>query len=405
MADDLGYGDLSCYGNKTINTPVLDQMASEGMKFTSFYSNGPVCTPTRAALLTGNYQQRAGLEGVIYAAMDKRDEGGLLDEEITMGEIFQDNGYKTGIFGKWHLGCDIKHNPTRHGFDEFYGFVSGNVDYISHRDGIGLYDWWHDTDSINEEGYVTDIITEHALQFIQKNRDKPFLLYLPHQAPHFPFQGRNDKADRLPGQEWHVWGSVPDKEEAYKEMIEIMDENIGKVFNKLKELSLDDQTIIFFCSDNGALKLGSNGKLNRFKGSLWEGGIRVPAIAWYPKKIRPGIVSESILASMDVLPTMLSVAGIKTDIEFDGIDFSEVLFGNNEMPDRWLFWRYRDQLAVRKGKWKYLKVMDEEYLFDLKNDISEKKNVKDEFPDFFNSFRVALDEWEAEMSKYKQLTK
>ena len=404
MADDLGYGDISCYGNKMINTPVLDKMASEGIKFTNYYSNGAVCTPTRAALLTGNYQQRAGLEGVIYAAMDKRHEGGLSQEEITMGEIFQKNGYKTGIFGKWHLGYDIKYNPVFHGFDEFYGYVSGNGDYISHRDGVGLHDWWHNTDTIHEEGYVTDLITDRALAFMEKNKNRPFLLYLPHEAPHYPFQGRNDKADRLPGQTFPHMGSRPDRENAYKEMIEVMDENIGRVFKKLKELQLDDNTFIFFCSDNGALEVGSNGELKGYKTSLWEGGIRVPAIAWHPQKISPGIVSESVLASMDVLPTLLSLAGIETDLQFDGVDFSKALFNKGEMPERPLFWRYRNQWAVRKGDWKYFKIRNEEYLFNLKDDISETTDVKNDFSEIFQSLRQDLHNWEIEMNNYQQKT-
>ncbi len=404
MADDLGYGDISCYGNKIINTPVLDKMADEGVKFTNYYSNGAVCTPTRAALLTGNYQQRAGLEGVIYAAMDKRDEGGLSKKEITMGEIFQENGYKTGIFGKWHLGYDVKYSPVHHGFDKFYGYVSGNVDYISHRDGIGLYDWWQNTDTIYEEGYVTDLITDRALDFMERNKNEPFLLYIPHEAPHYPFQGRNDKADRLPGQTFPHMGSRPDREVAYKEMIEAMDENIGRVFEKLKELQLDDNTFVFFCSDNGALEVGSNGKLKGYKTSLWEGGIRVPAIAWYPEKIKVGTISESNTISMDILPTLLSISGIKTEHKFDGENFSGVLFNNEKIPERPLFWRYRNQWAVKKGDWKYLKIKNEEYLFNLKDDISESTDVKDEFPKILNSLKMQLNDWETEMNNYQQQT-
>jgi len=403
MADDLGYGDISCFGSDYIETPVLDKMASEGMRFTDYHSNGAVCSPTRAALMTGNYQQRAGLEGVIYAALEKR-MFGISAEQKTMAEYFKDAGYTTGAYGKWHLGYKPEFNPTRHGFDEFYGYVSGNVDYISHRDGVGLYDWWENADTSYEKGYVTDLITEHALRFIEKNRNKPFLLYLPHEAPHYPYQGRNDKADRLPGQKFPAQGSRPDKKQAYKEMVEIMDENVGRVFQKLKELGLDKNTFVFFCSDNGAVKTGSNGALNGFKGSLWEGGHRLPAIAWYPGKIRAGTQNESTVLSMDVLPTLLSVAGIPLQDKLDGVDFSGVMFRQNELTERPVFWRYRNQWAVRKGDWKYLKIKDNEFLFNLKNDLGEQKNLIKSDAEKANELKALLEQWDNEMNQYKQQT-
>jgi len=404
MADDLGYGDIGCFGNTDIKTPFLDRMASEGLKFTNYYSNGAVSTPTRISLMTGNYQQRAGLEGVIYAQMNKRNEGGISGEDVTIAEIFKENGYSTGIFGKWHLGHKPEHNPIKHGFNEFYGYVSGNVDYISHRDGIGIYDWWHNADSVYEEGYVTDLITARALAFMQQNKDRPFFLYLPHEAVHAPYQGRNDKADRLPGNKWDPFGSRVDKKEAYKEMIEIMDENIGKIFKKVKELDLMNNTLIFFCSDNGALELGNNGGLKGYKTSLWEGGIRVPAIAWKPGEIAPGTISESQLISMDIAPTLLSLAGIKTDVKFDGEDFSKVLLKNKVMHERPLFWRYRNQWAVRKGDWKYLRIKDEEFLFNLKDDKNERINLLSKNPPKVEELKGLLADWENEMGKYKQLT-
>lgn len=405
MSDDLGYGDISSYGSDIIHTPVLDKMAEEGLKFTDFYSNGPVCTPTRAALMTGNYQQRAGLEGVIYVGVDQREIGGIPGEEITIAELFKQDGYATGIFGKWHLGYKPEYNPTNYGFDEFYGFISGNVDYISHRDGANIYDWWHNTDTIHEEGYLTDLITDRALEFMVSNNDKPFFLYMSHAAPHFPFQGRNDKADRLPGVDFPSWGSRPDKEKAYKEMVEIMDENIGRIFMKLKKLGLDKNTFVFFCSDNGALDLGSNGALNGFKTSLWEGGIRVPAIAWYPGKIKPGTGSDCPLLTMDVMPTLLSIAEIKTDLEFDGLDFSDVLFSQKELEKRPLFWRYRNQWVVRKGNLKYLRNREYEYLFDLQSDISETTNLIEVFPDKVERLKLYLSDWEKEMENYQQITR
>ncbi len=403
MADDMGYGDIGCYGSKSIKTPVLDKMAADGIKFTDYHSNGAVCTPTRASLLTGNYQQRVGLEGVINAQMDKRIYG-IADSEVTMAEIFQKSGYQTGIFGKWHLGYQPEFNPTHHGFNEFYGYVSGNVDYISHRDGIGIYDWWHNTDTCYDEGYVTDLITNQALKFIESNKNKPFLLYLPHEAPHFPYQGRNDKADRLPGLNFEMLGSRSDKKQAYKEMVEIMDENIGRVLEKLKELNLDKNTFVFFCSDNGATSMGNNGALNGFKSSLWEGGHRVPAIAWYPGKIKPGKIADDPVISMDVLPTLLNVAGISNKVRFDGEDFSKLLFSEKEMKKRPLFWRFQNQWVVRMENWKYLKIKEKEYLFDLAKDLGETTNLKDENPVMIKKFKTLLKDWEKEMGNYAQQT-
>jgi arylsulfatase A-like enzyme len=403
MADDLGYGDIRCYGSDYIQTPVLDKMASEGIKFTDFHSNGAVCTPTRAALMTGNYQQRAGLEGVIYAQMDRRMYG-ISQSEKTIAEYFKEAGYSTGAFGKWHLGYKPEFNPVFHGFDQFYGYVSGNVDYISHRDGIGLYDWWLNADTCYEEGYVTDLITNHALEFIEENKDNPFFLYLPHEAPHFPYQGRNDQADRLPGEEFPALGSRPDKKQAYKEMVEIMDENIGRVFNKLQELELEDNTLVLFCSDNGATNIGSNGELNGFKTSLWEGGHRVPAIVWYPAKIDAGASSDATILSMDILPTFLSFIGESPAENLDGIDFSELMFNGKELEERPVFWRYRDQYVVREGDWKYLRIEDDEYLFDLKNDISETVNLKNHYPEKTEYLKLHLNNWEMEMKKHKQQT-
>lgn len=403
MADDLGYGDISCFGSEFIQTPALDKMASEGIKFTDYHSNGAVCTPTRAALMTGNYQQRAGLEGVIYAALEKR-QYGISANEKTIAEYFNEAGYSTGAFGKWHLGYKPGFNPCLHGFDTFYGYVSGNVDYISHRDGIGLFDWWQNTDTCYDEGYVTDLITDHALNFIETQSKKPFFLYLPHESPHYPYQGRNDKADRLEGVKFAAHGSRPDKKQAYKEMVEIMDENVGRVMQKLKDLNLDENTMVIFCSDNGALKLGDNGGLRGFKGSLWEGGHRVPAMVWYPQKIGSGTISNATVLSMDWLPTLLSVAGIENQDKFDGQNISGVLFNNDEPIERPVFWRYRNQLVARKGNWKYIKAAENEYLFNLKNDLAEKNNLIGTNDKKTTELKLLLQTWEAEMNTYKQQT-
>jgi arylsulfatase A len=403
MADDLGYGDIACYGSEYIKTPAIDLLASEGMKFTDYHSNGPVCTPTRAALMTGKYQQKVGLEGVIYVKGESR-KTGLDVSELTIANLFREAGYSTGIMGKWHLGYKKEYNPFNHGYDEFYGYVSGNIDYHSHYDNAGIYDWWHNLDTIVEEGYSTDLITEHSIDFIRNNRDKHFFLYIPHEAPHVPFQGRKDSAYRIPGRTFSYLGPVEDQQAAYKEMVEVMDEGIGQIMQTLRELNLDQNTIVFFCSDNGA-RFGSNGELRGDKGSVWEGGHRVPAIAWYPDFIEAGSTTDEVVISMDLVPTLLTMAGIETSASFDGIDFSSVMLRQSPLKERPLFWRYHGQLAVRKGNWKYLSINNEEYLFNLQADLAEENNQIDQNTEITKEMKTLLTNWENEMEAYKQKTK
>lgn len=375
MADDLGYGDLGCYGNKNINTPNIDALAKAGLKFTDFHSNGPVCTPTRAALLTGRYQQRCGLEAVIYARGETR-QTGLAPQQLTFAEVLKPAGYTTAIFGKWHLGYRVQFNPAKQGFDEFYGYVSGNVDYHSHIDGAGYDDWWHNTQKIRETGYVTDLITDHAVDFIEKNKDRPFCLYIPHEAPHFPYQGRNDRPDRTAGNPRPLLGSRNDRAAAYKEMVEAMDDGIGRVLNTIKRLGLQNKTFVFFCSDNGATRPGSNGPLRGKKGGLWEGGHRVPAICCWPGHIKPATVTHETAMTMDLFPTMAALTGAKIppELKLDGLDLSPVLLRRKKLPSRTLFWQYNAQMAVRKGRWKLLTVKEHQGLYNLEKDITEQNN-------------------------------
>jgi len=276
------------------------------------------------------------------------------------------------------------------------------VDYHSHVDGAGYRDWWHNREQVVEEGYTTDLITQHAVEFIKKHQDEPFCLYVAHEAPHFPFQGRHDPPDRLPGGKFPAHGSRKDSKNAYKEMIMALDESVGQVISIVKELGIEKDTFIFFCSDNGAiLKVGSNGNLRGAKGSLWEGGHRVPAIAYWPGKIKSGSVCEETVLSMDLFPTMVSIAGIKppSNLKFDGVDISPLLFKNQKLPERTLFWRYRKHKVARRGPWKLLIEDSKKFLFNLEKDISEKVNLADEHPEIVAQLEKQLSEWEVEVSK------
>ncbi len=401
MADDLGYSDIGCFGNEEIQTPSLDKMASEGLKFTDFHSNGAVCSPTRAALLTGRYQQRSGIEGVIYAKGETR-QTGLDIEEMTIADYMKNSGYVTGIVGKWHLGYRIDFNPIYQGFDYFRGYVSGNVDYHSHVDGAGIPDWWHDLEKIEEKGYVTDLITDYSLEFIEKNKDNPFFLYIAHEVPHYPFQGRNDKADRIPGRKFPAHGSRKDKAGAYKEMIEVMDEGIGRILNRLDMLSLINNTLVIFCSDNGGLgEVANNGILKGSKGSLWEGGQRVPAIAYWPKSIEQGTTTDEVVMSMDFFPTFVNLSKAKTkqDFKFDGVDITRLLIEDKSLPDRTLFWKYRNQKVARNGRWKLLIDKDTTHLYNLDADVSEQLDIADSENSIVSQLKLELEEWEKDVTK------
>lgn len=406
MADDLGYGDLGCYGSEWIETPNIDAMAAEGLQFSDYHSNGAVCTPTRAALLTGRYQQRAGLEGVITVAPQSRING-LDPEEYTFAEALKTTGYHTCIVGKWHLGYDKMYNPVHQGFDEFRGYVSGNVDYLSHFDNSGVYDWWHNLELVQEDGYVTDLITNHAVNYIVENQDRPFCLYVAHESPHWPYQGRDSKADRYEGSsppEAPARGTDPDPKAAFKEMIEVMDEGVGQIIRTVKERGLDKNTLIFFCSDNGGdPPWGSNGNLRGHKGRLWEGGHRVPAIARWPGRIKPGHTSQ-LAMSMDIFPSLLNICNVsqKPPRPLDGVDLSPLLFEQENLATRAVFWRFKNQRVARQGPWKLLVQDGQRHLFNLYKDVDEANNLAGIHPDIVDNLIYLLSEWEKDVPSQQQ---
>ena len=378
MADDLGYGDLSCYDG-WIKTPSIDSIAINGVRFSDYHSNGNVCSPTRAALMTGLYQQRVGISGVVVAAeQNKAHFTGLQDREVTWPEIMQSAGYATGIYGKWHLGYYPRYNPVRHGFDHFIGYLSGNVDFISHIDQAGNADWWHDQKLTTEVGYSTHLITRHAVGFIDQHANRrPFFLYVPHEAPHYPYQGPNDKADRTVGGEFNNHGSREDKKQAYREMVLEMDRGVGEILECLRRNEILDNTIVIFCSDNGATSLGDNGRLRGTKGTDFEGGHRVPCVVQWPAGFPKGRVSHQLAMSMDWMPTILGITGLSGSVDRkpDGYNLTRAIRSPQVVVERTVVW---NESTIRRGKWKLMlpqKKLNHLALFDLHKDLGEMNNL------------------------------
>jgi arylsulfatase A len=399
LADDLGYGDLHAFGSNHQDTPHLDRMAREGLVFTDFHSNGAVCSPTRAALLTGQYQQRVGIENVVHAKHHRHT--GMSTSAYTLADHLSASAYATALFGKWHLGYDTLYSPLNFGFERFRGFVSGNVDYHAHIDGEGYFDWWHQKDTLREQGYTTDLITGHAIDYILEQRDRPFFMYVAHEAPHFPYQGRKDPAIRTPGHGSLKHHRPEDRGRTYREMIAAMDQGIGAILRALEDSEQLSNTLVFFFSDNGASDAGSNHPFRGYKASLWEGGHRVPAMAYWPGRIEAGS-SDDFLVGMDLFPTLAAVAGHKVspDLALDGRDFSSLLWGGEGPGERAVCWRFKNQAAVRRGPWKLIRVEEEHFLYLLPEDSGEIRNLSDDHQDITRELLKHLADWEAEMEAY-----
>jgi arylsulfatase A-like enzyme len=404
LADDLGYGDLSCYGSTSIRTPNICGIASQGVKFTQFYSNAPECTPTRSALMAGQYQQRfGGLECAIGIGdvgrydeaiwLQKRGELGLPPSAITMPRILKDNGYDTAIIGKWHLGYLPKFSPNRHGFDEFYGILGGNADYFTHKEESDLPCFYHNDKPIAEDGYMTDLITGHAVDWLRGRSRKPFFLYLPYTAPHLPLQGPDDR-DKPPDNKSH---------DRYRAMIERMDRGVGDVLRQLDRMGAAGNTLVIFMSDNGAIPVGSNARLRGFKSSVWEGGIRMPAMARFPGVIKPGTTTAQVGIGMDWLPTILAAGGMRAPAgkKIDGVDLLPVMKGAKPAFARDIFFRYKRlearRKAVRSGDWKYVWDGGKEELHNLADDDAEAKDVLRERPEIGADLKKKLAAWEVDV--------
>lgn len=402
MADDLGYADLSCYGRDDYQTPVLDGLAAQGMRFTSAYANSAVCTATRTALITGRYQYRLpiGLEEPLAA----RDVG-LEPSHPTIASLLRVQGYHTSLIGKWRLGSLPRFGPLKSGYDEFWGIRSGGVDYFTHK-VFGAEDLWDGTVPIERSGYLTDLLGQEAVGVIEaRQRDrKPWFMSLHFTAPHWPWEGPDDRAesDRLEEKGGrlpiiHLDGGTM---AAYAEMVTRMDYQIGQVLAAVDCAGMADNTIIVFTSDNGGERFSKNWPFSGHKGKLLEGGLRIPAIVRWPGIAAAGSTSDAQIMSMDWLPTLVAAAGgeAASDHPPDGIDIRSALAGC-ALPQRPLFWRYKymHQRAVRLGRHKYLQINGNEFLFDVVADPLERGNLKEREPDRFAALKQLWAQWDAQM--------
>ncbi|MEO8717357.1 MAG: sulfatase-like hydrolase/transferase [Burkholderiales bacterium] len=395
LADDLGYADLGCYGARSNCSPVLDRMAGDGLRFTEGYANSSVCSPTRFALATGRWQHR--LRGGADEPISGKKRGdpvlGLPASHPTLASLLRDAGYATALVGKWHLGYPPNFHPLKSGYQEFFGSLSGGFDYFTHCDTAGVHDLWDGEKEIHRQGYMTDLLSGRAVEYVSQKRKEPFLLSLHYSAPHWPWETRADEAEaRRIEKIWHTdGGSLA----VYQKMIHHMDEGIGQVLAALPD---PQNTIVVFTSDNGGERFSDTWPLVGKKMDLLEGGIRVPYIVRWPARVKAGGVTAQHTITMDWVATFLEAAGVKphADYPLDGLNLINVLEKPGAPIARDLFWRmkYRGQRAVRSGDWKYFASEDGEFLFNLAVDSRERANYAKREPARLAALWAKYEAWE-----------
>jgi arylsulfatase A-like enzyme len=412
MMDDLGYGDLGSYGAPDARTPHIDRLAREGVRLTDSYANGAVCTPTRAALISGRYQQRVGLEWVLTLAPVDRDRG-LAATGTSLPALLKTNGYATGLMGKWHLGWKPEFRPNAQGFDEFYGFLSGVHDYYTGAvgaDGRGPSDLYENTKPVEPAGYLTDEITRRAVSFITRHADGPFFLEVAYNAVHWPFQppGRApSEAKRTSPRRLLQMpdDSIPATRQDYVRMLERADQGVGEVLAALERRGLTSNTLVIFTNDNGGEWLSRNAPFFHRKGTLWEGGIRVPLIMRWPGWLPAAKTSAQPAITFDITASILAATGTNAPEGYraDGINILPILRGEVPLLERHLFWRIaqpnRQQRAVRSGRWKLLVDGGQFLLFDLRDDPGERTDLAAQHPEVVVTLKHLLADWERDVDR------
>jgi len=410
FVDDVGYCDTEMYGCDAVPTPNIKQLADDGTRFIAGYVTSPVCSPSRASLMTGRYQHRFGHE--FLPEGDPEGSAGLPVSEITLANAMQDAGYVTGMVGKWHLGAREEFHPIKRGFDEFYGMVTWGADYADPtREDVRV--WTHPlakprdpdaawtgrgadtvmrgTDPIEEPAYLTDAFSREAVAFIDENKDEAFFLYVPYTAIHGPLQVTHKYYDRFPD-------IKDDSKRIYAAMTSALDDGIGEIMTALEENGLEQNTLVFFLSDNGAgvAEYTNNAPLRLGKHTLFEGGVRVPFAMKWPAQIAAGETYEQPVSSLDIFPTAIAAAGgeLPADRAMDGVDLLPfVERPGDEQPHENLFWRQGPNWAVRHGDWKLIQAADRNWLYDLSEDIGEQNNIAEQNPEVVNRLTEAFEEW------------
>lgn len=416
FTDDQGYGDLSCFGGDHVNTPRIDRMAAEGLRLTSFYVAAPICTPSRAALMTGSYPKRLDMDyGSNFIVLLAGDGKGLHPDEVTMAEVLKTAGYKTGLFGKWHLGDQPEFLPTRQGFDEFFGIPYSHDIHPFHQrqdhfqfPPLPLLDGEKVIEMDPNADHLTQRITQHAIQFIEKNAAGPFFLYIPHPLPHRPLHVSppfmkgvpHDIREKLRQENNSV--DYPTRDKLFRQAIDEIDWSVGEILDTLKKHGIEENTLVIFTSDNGPA-VGSAAPLKGRKGSTFEGGMREPAIIRWPGRIPAGAVSDEILTAMDLLPTFAHLAGARVpdDRVIDGKNIWPVLTGKESSPHEAFFYHKANKLAaVRSGPWKlHVHEGKPEALFDLEKDIGESRDVLEHHPAVAKRLLALIETFEKDLEK------
>ena len=409
ITDDLGYGDLGSYGATDIRTPNIDGLARDGARLTQFYANAPTCTPTRAGLITGRWQQRVSLEYPLGLHRPGDYDLGLRATGRTLPQLLKNAGYATALVGKWHLGWKPEFSPIRHGFDYFFGLKAGFHDFYTHTTpdapGSGGRDLYENDSLVDIPGYTTDLITERSVRFIEKNARGPFFIDVSYNAPHWPYQVP-DKPSVARDSARHLrpWDDSTSTRADYAAMVERVDGGVGQILAALDRLGIRENTLVILTNDNGGEWLSRNTPFFHSKFTVWEGGLRVPAIVRWPGRIRPGTVSHQVGITMDFTRSILAAARapLPAELKLDGIDILPILSGQAPEQERTLYWRTlmppRRQAAIRSGDWKMVFDAVTPMLFNLKNDVGERVNLVAANPAIAKRLFELYRAWEEEVT-------